>query len=56
MSYLSGLKNEIRVYFEILEPNFPKWLEEYIEMPALLRSASISNNCSMGYTNQVYQP
>ena len=53
MSYLSELKDEIRAYFEILEPDFPKWLEEYIETPALLRSASISNSCGMVYTNLI---
>lgn len=50
MSYLGELGNEKKSYFEILEPKFPIWLEEYIETPALIRSASISNNCGMVYT------
>lgn len=51
MDYLSRLNEKIKVYFEVLEPEFPKWLKEYIEVPALMRSASISNNCGMVYTN-----
>lgn len=53
MDYLSRLNDKIKVYFEVLEPEFPKWLKEYIEVPALMRSASISNNCGMVYTNLV---
>jgi hypothetical protein len=29
----------IKDYFKILEPVLPKWLEEYIEVPTMLRSA-----------------
>ena len=53
MSYLSNISKEIKTYLEILESDFPKWLEEYIETPALLRSASISNNCGMIYTDLI---
>lgn len=51
MSYLDGLRDEIKQYFVVLEPDFPKWLVEYIETPALMRSSSISNNCGMVYTD-----
>ena len=50
MSYLGELRDEVKTYFEVLEPELPKWLGEYIETPALIRSASISNNCGMVYT------
>ena len=50
MSYRSKLSDEIKSYFEVLEPDFPKWLEDYIETPAMARSAYISNNCGMVYT------
>ena len=50
MSYRSKLSDEIKSYFEILEPEFPKWLEKYIETPAMARSTYISNNCGMVYT------
>jgi hypothetical protein len=51
MAYLDSIPTEIKQYFAILEPHPPKWLEDYIETPAMLRSASISNNCGMVYTN-----
>ena len=42
--------SKIKEYFSVLEPEFPKWLEEYVNTPALLRSKGISNNCGMVYT------
>ena len=50
MSYLSQLPSTIKDYFEILEPVFPRWLEEYIEVLTMLRSASISDSCGICYT------
>lgn len=50
MSYLSKLSPEVKSYFNILELDFPSWLEEYTETPAMLHSAYISNNCGMVYT------
>lgn len=51
MAYLDSIPIEIKQYFTILEPHPPKWLKDYIETPAMLRSASISNNCGMVYTD-----
>ncbi len=51
MNYFSQLNDTIKSYLKILEPDFPKWLKEYIETPALLRSASISDSCGIIYTN-----
>ncbi|MBR2544477.1 hypothetical protein IKF04_04245 [Candidatus Saccharibacteria bacterium] len=51
MAYLDNIPTSIRQYFTILEPHPPKWLKDYIETPAMLRSASISNNCGMVYTD-----
>ena len=51
MAYLDNIPTSIKQYFTILEPIPPKWLNDYIETPAMLRSASISNNCGMVYTN-----
>ena len=50
MSYLKSTCEEIREYLKVLEPEFPEWLEEYIETPAMTRSIYISNNCGMVYT------
>ena len=51
MAYLDSIPTEIKQYFTILESHPPKWLEDYVETPAMLRSASISNNCGMVYTD-----
>ena len=31
MSYIDTVDNKIRKCFSIFEPNFPEWLNEYIE-------------------------
>lgn len=51
MAYLDSIPTGIKQYFTILESHPPKWLKDYIETPAMLRSASISNNCGMVYTD-----
>lgn len=50
MNYLESVDKEIREYFKILEPDFPKWLEEYIETPEMLKQAGISMTCGTIYT------
>lgn len=34
-NYLEALNKEVKEYFNILEPDFPKWLVEYIETKEL---------------------
>ncbi len=48
--YLENLNEEIRQYFNILEPNFPEWLLEYIDTPEMRRISKISNSCGTDYT------
>lgn len=48
--YLENLNEEVRQYFNILEPNFPEWLLEYIDTPEMQRISSISLNCGLDYT------
>lgn len=50
MSYLQTIPEHIKEYFSILEPDFPKWLEEYIETPAMLKQQYISMTCGVYYT------
>lgn len=50
MSYLNNLSKEIKTYFKILEPDFPTWLEEYIETPEMRKQAGISMTCGTIYT------
>lgn len=48
--YLDGLNNEVRSYFEILSPEFPEWLLEYINTPEMQRIGGISMSCGTDYT------
>ena len=43
--YYSNIKKEVKDYFEILEPNFPEWLNEYINTKELLSQQYISITC-----------
>ncbi|MBR3322946.1 hypothetical protein IKG13_02720 [Candidatus Saccharibacteria bacterium] len=50
MSYLQTIPDYVKQYFEILEPDFPEWLKEYIETPAMLKQQYISMTCGVYYT------
>lgn len=51
MSYLDEISNRIKEYFNILEPKFPEWLNEYINTKELLKLASISVTCGTIYSD-----
>ena len=52
--YFDMLNEEIKQYFKILSPEFPKWLLEYINTPEMLRLDGISMSCGTNYT-KVYE-
>lgn len=41
-TYIESLKSEVKEYYKILSSDFPKWLEDYIEVPEMLRLDGIS--------------
>ena len=43
--YWNNLNDEIKKYFSILSPEFPEWLNEYINTNELLRLNYISITC-----------
>ena len=49
--YYDNLSEEIKEYFKVLEPNFPEWLNEYINTKELLKQQYISVTCGILYTN-----
>jgi len=51
MNYLDKIDKKIRDYFNILEPNFPKWLIEYINTTELLNQQYISMTCGTIYSD-----
>lgn len=44
-NYVSKLPRDIREYFHILSPNYPEWLNDYINTPEMLRLQHVSNLC-----------
>ena len=51
VKYLDKVNSEIKDYFKILEPNFPEWLNEYINAKELLKQQYISITCGTIYSN-----
>jgi len=50
-NYLENLNDEIKNYFKVLEPEFPEWLNDYINTPELLKQQYISMTCGTIYSN-----
>ena len=51
MNYLDKLNKRTQEYFEILEPNFPEWLIEYINTNEMLKQQYISVTCGTIYSD-----
>lgn len=49
--YYDNINKEIKDYFAILEPNFPEWLNEYINTKELLSQQYISITCGTIYSD-----
>lgn len=50
MSKYYQIDNEIKDYFKVLEPDFPAWLNEYIDTKELLFQKNISVTCGTIYS------
>lgn len=51
MNYLDNLNNKTKDYFEVLEPNFPEWLIDYINTDEMLKQQYISVTCGTIYSD-----
>ena len=49
--YYDNTSKEIKDYFKILEPDFPEWLNEYIDTKELLSQQYISVTCGTIYSD-----
>ena len=49
--YYDNISKEIKDYFKILEPDFPEWLNEYIDTKELLLQQYISVTCGTIYSD-----
>ncbi len=50
MNYYETLNDEIKAYFKILCPEFPSWLNDYINTPEMQRISKISMSCGTDYS------
>lgn len=51
MNYVENVDKKTKDYFNILEPKFPEWLNEYINTDILLKQQYISVTCGTIYTD-----
>lgn len=51
MKYIDEVNKDVRNYFKILEPEFPEWLNEYIDTKKLLNQKYISVTCGTIYSD-----
>lgn len=49
--YYNSINDKLKNYFNILEKEFPEWLEEYIDVYEMQRLKYISYDCGGEYTN-----
>lgn len=51
MNYINKIHKRIKEYFNILEPDFPEWLHDYINTDAMLKQQYISITCGTIYSD-----
>ena len=51
MKYIDSVDKRVLDYFNVLEPNFPEWLNDYIETKELLKQSYISVTCGTIYSD-----
>lgn len=51
MKYIDSVDKRVLDYFNVLEPNFPEWLNDYIETKELLKQRYISVTCGKIYSD-----
>lgn len=51
MNYIETIDKRTKDYFDILEPNFPEWLIDYINTKELLKQQYISITCGTIYSD-----
>lgn len=51
MNYIDGIDKKVIEYFKILEPEYPEWLNDYINTESLLKTQYISVSCGTIYSD-----
>ena len=55
MNYIDKVDENVKKYFEVLEPDFPEWLNEYINAPRMQQQQYISITCGTIYSKMFHQ-
>ena len=50
-SYISTVNKKIKDYYKILEPEYPTWLDEYINTNVMLKQQYVSVTCGATYSH-----
>ena len=50
-NYIKGLNDEVKAYYRVLSPEFPDWLTEYIDTPAMRRLEGTGMNWGSDHTD-----
>ena len=51
MNYIDVLDKTVKEYFNLLEPNYPNWLNDYINTKEMLQQKHISITCGTIYSD-----
>ena len=54
MSYIDTLDKDIKEYFNILSPDYPEWMNEYIDTKDLLQQQYVSVTCGKIYAKMFH--
>ena len=54
-NYIDTLNETIKSYYKILSEDFPKFLNEYINTPEMLKQSKISVSCGTIYSKMYKQ-
>ena len=51
MNYIDNINSQVKEYYNLLEPDYPEWLNDYINTKELLHQQYISVTCGTIYSN-----
>ena len=51
MNYIDNVNYRIKEYFNVLEPKYPRWLNDYINTKEMLHQQYISITCGTIYSD-----
>ena len=49
--YINNVNKLVKEYYKILAPDYPEWMNDYIEVKEMLKQQYISVTCGKIYSN-----